>query len=520
MKVAFRVDASNDIGIGHVMRCLTLADILMERGAEVQFLCSDHPGNMAALLRQRSIEVELLPRPAGANEFKNAADYSNWLGATQPEDAERTIRALRGQHLDWLIVDHYALDAEWESQLRPHANNVLAIDDLANRRHDCDVLVDQNYSSSAEDRYRGLLSAGGRAWLGPYFAMLRPEFRRARRSPRTRDGAVRRILIFFGGSDPLNLTGLAIEALCKPEFRSLQVDVVVGINNPHRHSLEESAGRRPHTSIYGPQLHLADLMAQADLSIGAGGVTTWERMCAGLPSIVVSIADNQRPACNSLAEAGLIFYPGHCDAIQFSDLVSSIRSVLAQPDAMAKMSIRNLLTVDGWGAARIVESMLPTGKDDLRLRPAGPDDLPEYFLWVNDPDVRSQSIHSQPVAFEDHKEWFAGKLAAPDSRLFVMVAGSLPVGQIRFDRYGNEERIDYSIDRCFRGRGWASRLASMGMSQLPLRCGMVFRADVKQNNRPSQNVFSRLGFSSNVSDHGNGVLVFRFDPRESGNGGV
>jgi UDP-2,4-diacetamido-2,4,6-trideoxy-beta-L-altropyranose hydrolase len=498
------------MGIGHIMRCLTLAECLRERGGEVQFVCGDHPGNMAELLRQRAMKVALLPRTRAAEAAVADADYGEWLGATQSQDAEQTARALRGMHVDWLIVDHYALGADWEGRLREHAHHVLAVDDLANRRHDCDLLVDQNFSAAVQDRYHELLPAGCRSLLGPHFAMLRPEYRLGRPAARPRSGDVRRILIFFGGSDPLNLTGMAIDALCDPEFHELQVDVVVGVNNPHRPLLEEKAAGRPRLRLHGPQLHLADLMAEADLAIGAGGGTTWERMCVGLPSIVVSIAENQRPACESLAKAALIIYGGHHGAVQAADLTAALRRARADPELLAEISSRGQLMVDGWGSLRVIESMQPSARSSLRLRAANAGDLYQYFLWANDPDVRAQSLQVQTILLENHRKWFAAKLASPDSHLFVMQAGDLPVGQIRFDREGNEERIDYSIDKCFRGRGWAHQLAALGISRVSPRSGMVFRAEVKDSNLPSLAVFSRLGFSETSSQ--GGLRVFRFDP--------
>jgi RimJ/RimL family protein N-acetyltransferase len=213
-----------------------------------------------------------------------------------------------------------------------------------------------------------------------------------------------------------------------------------------------------------------------------------------------------------MAEAGLIIYAGHHDAVGASELISALRLIRGRPDALAEMSSRGQRTVDGWGAQRIVEFMYPTAKNSLGVRPANPDDLYQFFLWANDPDVRAQSIHGQPISFESHQTWFAGRLNSSDSHLFVMQAGDLPVGQIRFDREGNEERIDYSIDKYFRGRGWASRLVELGMSQLPPRDDMVFRAEVKDSNLPSHTVFSRLGFAALPFEHINGISVFRFSP--------
>jgi UDP-2,4-diacetamido-2,4,6-trideoxy-beta-L-altropyranose hydrolase len=511
---AIRVDASNRMGVGHVMRCLSLAESLRARGGRVRFVCREHQGNMAGDLRARSFDVRLLPASGAEPPPMSAAevDYGSWLGAPQSTDAEQTVQALKGAEPDWLIVDHYALDADWERALRRRAAHVLAIDDLANRSHDCDLMVDQNFSASATDRYRGLLPARCRSLLGPYFAMLRPEYREIRAGAQHRDGGVRRILIFFGGSDPFNLTGKSLDALDDPEFQDVQVDVVIGINNPHRQSLAAAASRRPGTRLYGPQPHLADLMAHADLSIGAGGVTTWERMCVGLPAVVVSIAENQRPACKSLAEAGLIVYAGHLATVGTPELKSALRRALADPAALQEMSSRGQRVVDGWGTERILETMLPSETKRLKLRPADARDVYQYFVWANDADVRAQSIQSGPISFENHQQWFAGKIESSESRLFVMVAGELPVGQIRFDRDDDEEWINYSIDRCFRGRGWASRLVELGMAQIPGRNGMVFRAAVKHSNMASMSVFSRLAFDAVAAEHENGLAFFRFDP--------
>jgi UDP-2,4-diacetamido-2,4,6-trideoxy-beta-L-altropyranose hydrolase len=483
------------MGIGHVMRCLTLADALRVRGVETLFACRDHPGHLAELLRGRSFEVELLPRSTGGAGRRAEGPYGDWLGASQAEDAEQTIRALHREKLQWLAVDHYALDADWERRLRSHANDLLVIDDLANRPHECSLLIDQN-SSSDQNRYDALMPRGCRALLGPRFAMLRPEYRQAGSRARHRSGEVRRVLIFFGGSDPLNLTGMAIDALSRPQFGDLEVDVVIGVNNAHRNSLESAASLWPHIRLYDPQVHLADLMERADLSVGAGGVTMWERMCVGLPGIVVSIAENQRPACASLAKAGLIDYAGHYGAVSANELTSAIHNALARPEALADMSIRGRLAVDGWGAERIAESMYPTAKASLRLRSAVPADLHQYFAWASDTDVRAQAVQMQPISFENHTKWFAGKLESPNSRLFVLLAGDLPVGQIRFDRDGDGETIDYSIDNSYRGRGWGSRLAELGLSQFAARKDTVFHAQVKESNRASQAVFLRLGFTA------------------------
>jgi UDP-2,4-diacetamido-2,4,6-trideoxy-beta-L-altropyranose hydrolase len=241
--------------------------------------------------------------------------------------------------------------------LRPNADHILAIDDLANRRHDADLLLDQNYAEDAEGRYAALLPPFAVRLLGPRYALLCPEYALERRSRRPRDGHVRRVLVFFGGSDQDDLTGLALAVLEDPALAHLHLDLVIGANNPNRDRLMDRAAARPGTSLHGPRPHLADLMSAADLAIGAGGATTWERCCLGLPGLVVSIAENQRPACMALAAAGVIHYLGHADQVDAVVLRTAIGQLMADPVRSDAMSRAGLDLVDGCGTKRVARAM-------------------------------------------------------------------------------------------------------------------------------------------------------------------
>ena len=493
MKVVFRVDASNRMGTGHLIRCLTLAEALRDRGAETRFICRAHSGNLIGMLQRQAMPVIGLPASAQLSNVYSE-DYAAWLGVTQIEDAEQSIEALQGDHVDVLIVDHYSLDIDWEQRLRPHTDKIMVIDDLVNRRHDCDLLLNQNYSAEREDRSRGLVPEICRLLLGPSYALLRQEYAAYRRVLRQRDGLVHRVLVFFGGPDPYNTTGLALEALSAPEFRHLEVDVVIGGTNPHRVAIEKQISMRPRTKLYGPRPHLADLMAQADLAIGAGGATTWERMCFGLPSLVISLSENQRPACEALAQEGLIYYLGEFSEVQASDLGCALKECIENREHQLACSIRNQLLADGLGTLRLAEVLDPTPTAQLRLRLACHDDMNLYFNWANDHEVRRQAIHSEPISWARHQEWFTNKLADAQSHLFTLMTGSLPVGQIRFDQEGDEARIDYSLDALVRGRGWATRLVAMGAAYLRQSAPITLRAKVKAGNYVSRSVFMRHGF--------------------------
>lgn len=349
MNIAIRVDASSLIGTGHFMRCLTLADALKQSGQQIRFISRELPGYLQEILVEKGHEFVPLATPSG--EFvEDELVHAQWLGVSQEMDAEDTLKALSGQVWDWLIVDHYALDARWESELRQTAKHLFVIDDIANRIHDCDLLLDQNYENP--ERYRQKVNVNCLMLLGPHFALLKPEYA-ARRTSSSR-GSVNRVLVFFGGSDPDDLTGMALEALSESKLSELHVDVVIGSSYSFRKKLERQAIHRGKTAIYGLQPHLADLMASADFAIGAGGATNWERMCLGLPSIVITLADNQVPVSEILHRKGALRLIGTSKEVT----VKSIRDALIDEIFSHRYSDRVNLALaqcDGLGLNRVVQ---------------------------------------------------------------------------------------------------------------------------------------------------------------------
>jgi len=421
-------------------------------------------------------------------------EYGSFLGVTKEVDARQTIEALCGHTPDWLIADHYGIDKGWEQILRPHVGKLMVIHDFANRHHDCDLLLDQNFAMGRKGLYRGLLPGNCHILLGPNFALLKPEYVAYRQKLPSRNGEVRRVLVFFGGSDRHNMTALALEALTASEFSHLEVDVIVGAGNLHRIHLEQKASSRPLTNLYGPRPHLADLMTRADLAIGASGATIWERMCLGLPSVVITTSENQKPAAEALKKANLIQYVGHYADINEKMLSQTLRQLVHNPECLTEMSVRNQLQVDGYGASRVTEVICPTNVTALRMRPAISDDCILYYNWVNDPAVRKSAMNSEPISWQTHSEWFSNKMQDEHAFLFVLEAAGLPIGQIRFDRAGDEAWIDYSLDSIVRGRGWATRLVVLGMDFLRANKPVHFCAEVKPDNKVSRSIFLRSGF--------------------------
>lgn len=326
MKVVFRTDASLQIGTGHVMRCLTLADALKaERDADTLFLCRDHAGHLADVIRQRGHRVALLPaaHPQNVTSVSPSAysepTHASWLGTDWETDARQTGYGLDHEALvNWLVVDHYALDARWERAMRARCRRLMVIDDLADRFHDCDLLLDQNLGRHTDD-YAELVPSGCKVLVGTAYALLRPEFARLRAASlvRRKTARLQHLLISMGGVDKDNTTGAVLLALQPADLPSdCHITVVIGAHAPHLTAVKAlSAQMLWRTEVLVNVQDMASLMADSDLAIGAAGTTSWERCCLGLPAVLLILAENQWLGANALESAGAALLLGKPPAI-------------------------------------------------------------------------------------------------------------------------------------------------------------------------------------------------------------
>lgn len=333
--VFIRADASSLIGSGHVMRCLTLAQRLhKEENAKVVFIMRRLSGNLIDLVQKHGFDVLVLPP---ADQDYELEDYGLWLTVPMEVDAQQNIKVLQHylqEHgcdvVDRLIVDSYALNEQWELMLRPYCREIMVIDDLANRRHDCDILLDQNFYLNKDVRYAGLVPEHCKMLLGPEHALLREEFYEAKKHLRKRDGNIKNILVFYGGSDLTNETEKAIKALVQLHYEgySFTADIITGVSNFCREKIEKICSKYQFIHYYCQVSNMAEFMNKADLMLGAGGSTTWERLYMELPALVTAVAENQIQGCEDCSQAGLIDYIGESEKVTVDVIVNALLAQL------------------------------------------------------------------------------------------------------------------------------------------------------------------------------------------------
>jgi len=347
-RLLVRADASTVLGAGHVMRTLTLAEAWRDRGGEALFVCRALPGHMGELITARGHGLRLLP-PEPVDPL---------------QDAQQTLQASAdGRHAaapDWVLVDHYGLAADWEQAWRGTAARLMAIDDLADRPHAVDLLLDQNLGREAA-HYERWLPARARRLIGPGYALLRPEFaaRRADSLARRAEGQLRHLVISMGGSDPGGATSRCLASLAGAAA-ALSLERLTVVLGPQAQTLADvrqalSALPLP-SELRLNEPDMAGLLASADLALGAAGGSAWERCCLGLPTLLLVLADNQASGARALAAQGAALMLGGPD-----DLAQTLRPALqslAEPARLQGMSRAAAALCDGLGAARVVQALL------------------------------------------------------------------------------------------------------------------------------------------------------------------
>lgn len=363
MRIAFRVDASHAIGSGHVIRCLTLAQVLARDGHACLFVSRRHPGHLIDTVERAGFPVAVI---GGHDETGDRNAEPEALMPDWELDAAETAEALnRNGRWDWLVVDHYGLEARWERAMGVHVSRILVVNELLGREHDCTLLLDQTLGRTAEG-YLGHVNADAHLLLGTEYALLREQFRLARTQDRAPgfDARRKRLLITMGGIDRHNATGRILTSLAASDAglpSPLAITVVMGARAPWIDEVRTVAAALDHDCrILVDVADMAGLMLRHDAAVGAAGTTSWERCCVGLPTVVWALAENQRPIARALHDAGVALYvEGAPDSERTAaGLVTAVRRLFADPATMRAMGSRAMALVDGRGAHRVARMMV------------------------------------------------------------------------------------------------------------------------------------------------------------------
>ena len=514
MNIVFRVDASLMIGSGHVMRCLALAECLRVQGHCCLFLCRDHLGNRIDLIRTRSFDVVPLSNsdyePERAPNHSHDLKHSSWLHVSWEMDVTQVHNVLEGKEVDWLVVDHYGLDVRWESEARSLCKRILVIDDLADRDHDCDVLVDQNYQQT-NTRYVGRTPSVCAHLIGPKYALLGAEYRDLHSQVKLRAGKVNRVLVYFGGADVNDITSLVLRALRTHHLDPIQVNVVVDSKQPNSKSVQKLVSGEPNFTLHMDIPTLSDLMMEADLAIGAAGVTSWERCCLGLPTLVISLAENQKLVAQELHTGKYISWLGHVDQLSVAEISQQISRFLVSGIAET-WSRRCWELVDGRGVERLAFILSAGPESRLEARLATWEDEGILLDWANDPVVRRHAFDQSLITAEEHVDWLGELFANSETKKLFIVQSAIgvPVGQARFEKQGIGWEISYALDGKFRSRGLGAKFLSSAISSMRENLGRVqLFGRVKTGNVASIKVFEKLGFQRVVE--GESQITFMRD---------
>lgn len=552
--VAICADASRQIGSGHLMRCLSLARALRQIGAEVRFYYAAWPGHADTWLNAQGFHGELLD--FAVDNFladEDAKDSANvwsplWqqqyghacVKAWQPWLQSLNTQATSSVHrtIDWCIYDNYGLAADFVKVIKPSCRQLMAIDDLANREHPVDLLLDQNAVFGMQTRYQTMLPADCTQLLGPQYALLRPEFYSssmpitAQTSSARSYQQVNRILVSIGGSDTVGLT----ERLCKllfaqQVFADISLDVVVGSAYEKITELTELIAARANSRLFVQTNEMASLMRQADLAIGAGGSSQWERALTHLPSLVVAVADNQQPGCEYLQHLGAIQYLGRVEQVSDELLLNAITEIIENKDLRQALAERAyaLMAIAQNDASPSATQVLYSGAEKvarkmsflstlatLALRQAETADAELLFTWANDPYVRAMAFSKAPIAWATHLAWFEQKRQDASTDIWICEQFGQAVGQCRLNAITPLiGEIHLNLNPACRGLGLAAAMiAKASQASIARHQWQEIHAVVKLSNHASLRAFIRAGFQPTRQEqcYGEECQWFSFSP--------
>jgi UDP-2,4-diacetamido-2,4,6-trideoxy-beta-L-altropyranose hydrolase len=473
--IIFRADVSQQIGQGHLMRCLALAQAC--RNANETPILLSQCNNEYLYLRIRKEGFEILP-----------LDQIH----PNPIDLNRTLSILEEYNAGWLVIDGYHFDKKYFEAIKEAGYRLLVIDDMAEiPEYNIDILLNQNiYADQLSYHYNSKTIS----LLGTKYALLRNEFSYKPSIKHDIPLVANKILVIMGGSDPNNVTLKALQALSLVTIEELEVTAIIGESNSNKDSIEkEISNLGLRIKLIEHPSNILDWMNWADIAITGGGSTCYELAFLGLPSLVFILAENQRRVSLGLEIAGCSINLGWYRNITKKDLALRINELAHSPKNRARMSKCGKDLVDGKGASRVVKFIKACS---LTLRAAIETDCRMIYEWANDQVTRSVSFSTNTIQWDDHKNWFQAKLIDPNTRIFVALDSNfLPVGTVRYQIEEIEATISINVAPCERGKGYGSVILRLGSNKIfqETKVGVI-HAYIKAENLSSIHAFENAGY--------------------------
>lgn len=476
MKLVIRTDASTQIGTGHVMRCLALAQAWQDTQGQPIFVMTTSVPALEERLQSEGMQVvHLTTEPGSLDDAQQTATLAHQFGAT------------------WVVVDGYHFGGEYQQILKQSKLHLLFIDDYGHAEHYyADFVLNQNISADEQwyqnrEPYTQLL-------LGTRYVLLRREFWQWRGWQRTVPPVAKKVLVTLGGADPDNVTLKVIQSLQLVEVEKLDVVIVIGGSNPHYENIKIAVqDSRFAIRLERNVTNMPELMAWADVAISAGGSTCWELGFMGLPSILLILAENQRAIAEKLATLNQAVNLGWHQDVKAQNIGSTLFQLLQSAEQRAKMIKVSQQIVAREGCSTILQNL---EANSIQLRPVIEDDCEILWHWANDPVIRSVSFLSESISWTDHVQWFTSKLCNQNCVFYIALnQDNVPIGQVRYEITHKEATISLGLAESFRGQGYGSKLILLGCKKLGQKSVVErINAYVKPNNLASIRAFLKSGF--------------------------
>ncbi len=499
MKLLIRADATTQMGTGHLMRCLALAQAAKRQGRMVHFAIFACPVPLQRRLMDEGFKLHCLL----------GCDLGSLL------DAQKTVRFAEQLQCDWICVDGYQFGSEYQQYLKTSGCRSLFLDDYGHASfYYTDLILNQNLS--AQTNFYQNRNTNTSLLLGIRYTLLREEFWRWRGWQRQIPTVANHLLITLGGSDPNNVTSWILDALQNIPNQTFKITVIIGNSNPHRSVLIEQVKHSIHEiDLVFDATDMSSYLVNADLAISAGGGTTWELAFLGLPSLIVPLADNQSAIAQALHDQGIAISVGVASELNVHQFINRLQQLSNDPEQRQIMSQKGQALIDGEGVDRVVMAMQG---DRLRLRPAKWQDCEQIWQWANEPTTRQASFQSNLIPWEDHVQWFQQKLADEHCEFWLAIdTQDCPIGQVRFDPISTEVmQISLSIDSDYRNQGLGVEILKMAVHQIFWNPKILaISAWIKPKNLASIRTFEMVQFSKIGTEYNNGHPALHYQFKKS-----